>query len=490
MANTLTVLVQADPFAGTASKAAKYVPQPDKGMTVQSNGTSVLFDNPKQAPETGSTGALLLEELRTAPRPILGVAVKPNTPAYAQVVTKDDRVIDLWSSSKFEPAGNGTSNNFVIKQKGKAWTGWFLQSVREDRMEKTQLVETFGDSYLYTYGEKPRSLTFQGILLNTDDYDWRADFWQNWEDNFRASKLVEKQARMYVRFDDILVEGYPINASVGQTSDSPNMMSFSFMFFVTNYVYLRMTSPRQSQQVRPYVATTNLNLASDQSLATINLQRQLTGFGAKLETVLNTASQAGLSELVRDKILTPGPDGSISKYQYLGYLAASGGIGLGFDALRAVRNSPQGALTTLATGSIQLAANLTKYLVAANVTEKSGMSLGEFNYWFGRASQLILFTTDLVESITIAATTGADGRPTNAGIASDAVASYARGLLVEGSADRIIDRLAYTLTTITSEALSPKPAASVTISFDSAEQALEKDKKSPNQPVNTLTLGL
>ena len=50
-----------------------------------------------------------------------------------------------------------------------AWTDWILQGVREARMEKTQVVETFGDSYLYAFGEKPRVLAFQGLLMNTAD---------------------------------------------------------------------------------------------------------------------------------------------------------------------------------------------------------------------------------------------------------------------------------------------------------------------------------
>jgi hypothetical protein len=59
------------------------------------------------------------------------------------------------------------------------WTDWLLQTVRETRMEKTQVVETFGDTYFYALGQKPRALVFQGLLMNTVDYNWRSVFWAN-----------------------------------------------------------------------------------------------------------------------------------------------------------------------------------------------------------------------------------------------------------------------------------------------------------------------
>jgi hypothetical protein len=131
-----------------------------------------------------------------------------------------------------------------------AWTDWLLQSVRESRVEKTQIVETFGDTYLYAFGQKPRALVFNGILMNTTDYNWRAVFWQNWDNFFRATRLIEKNARMYISWDDLVVEGYPINAVCNQTVDSPNALTFSFNFFVTRYINVDADSGFQRNRFR------------------------------------------------------------------------------------------------------------------------------------------------------------------------------------------------------------------------------------------------
>jgi len=126
-----------------------------------------------------------------------------------------------------DPDGNPNST---------AWTDWILQAVREQRVEKTQVVETFGDTYLYAFGERPRALEFKGLLMNSLDYNWRAVFWENWDKFFRATKLIEQNCRMYIGWEDIIVEGYPLNASAAETADSPNAMTFSFTFYVTNYI--------------------------------------------------------------------------------------------------------------------------------------------------------------------------------------------------------------------------------------------------------------
>jgi len=41
---------------------------------------------------------------------------------------------------------------------------------------------------------------------------------------------------MYIGWDDVLVEGYPINAAASETAESPNAMTFQFTFYVTNYI--------------------------------------------------------------------------------------------------------------------------------------------------------------------------------------------------------------------------------------------------------------
>ena len=231
----------------------------------------------------------LQSHVENVSRPTNGIVAKPNTHAFAQVIAGDGKVIKCFNNiglpmgpevsgyylqdafnidgglKKEEPMDAnalaraaleqtfGGANIFGEEKQAKAlqpdsdplspiWTDWILQSVQESRIEKTQVVETFGDSYFYAFGQRPRSINFQGLLMNTTDYNWRSVFWKNWDEFFRATKLVERNARLVLQWDEIIVEGYPINAVCNEVADSPNAMKFSFSLFVTNYVNLAAQS--------------------------------------------------------------------------------------------------------------------------------------------------------------------------------------------------------------------------------------------------------
>lgn len=226
-------------------------------------------------------------------RPVYGIMAKPNTHAYVQVIGPNGNTIKCFNNvgipmnhnqfgyyltdglKKKDEKGyfDSVADTFNSKvkafadafrtQKGEqrklvpgkpgenksaVWTDWILQSVQESRVEKTQVVETFGDSYFYAFGQKPRSIAFSGLLMNTVDYNWRSIFWKNWDEYFRATKLVERGARVYIQWDEIIVEGYPINAICSEVADSPNAMKFSFTLFVTRYVNLSAQSGFLTQQ--------------------------------------------------------------------------------------------------------------------------------------------------------------------------------------------------------------------------------------------------
>ena len=223
----------------------------------------------------------------TVGRPSNGILAKPNTHAFVQVLGPTGQVVNCFNNigrnnrgedadsllassgyylsdrNKFDPAdsdagdvigaqlagawedmksmvglGDDGGDPAVSPGSAKApiWTDWILQSVNESRVEKTQVVETFGDSYFYVFGERPRSISFSGVLMNTTDYNWRSIFWKNWDEYFRATKLVESGNTLYIQWDDIIVAGYPVNAMCNEVADSPNALRFSFNLFVTDYL--------------------------------------------------------------------------------------------------------------------------------------------------------------------------------------------------------------------------------------------------------------
>ena len=302
MSKTPLVLIEPDAFIGTANTVSAYIPQYGQSSK----------DTLKNQAEAATARGWDLNDIATVSRPVNGMSVKPNTHAFVQVLRENGTPVYLfnqlgvglgkseeqlslsgqygsgkygdkdekYTQQKLEDVVAGAGGGTYLKGGGEslinipvpnlsfgstppkedkpdqpktppnkaAWTDWILQSVREQRMERTQVVETFGDTYLYAFGERPRALQFQGLLLNSLDYNWRAVFWENWDRYFRATKLIELGARMYIGWEDIIVEGYPINAAAAETADSPNAMTFQFTFYVTNYINTSAQSGFMAQQ--------------------------------------------------------------------------------------------------------------------------------------------------------------------------------------------------------------------------------------------------
>lgn len=154
-------------------------------------------------------------------RPLRGIEIKDDTHAYLKLIRVDGVEIPLADSS----AEGGTS---------KSYANFILQSVQEQRMERHQIVETFGDTYLFLFGESPRFLNISAMLVNSLDFNWKAEFMQNYELYLRGTKAVEQGARTYLFYDQNIIEGYILNCQVSEDANTPHVVPLSFQLFVTN----------------------------------------------------------------------------------------------------------------------------------------------------------------------------------------------------------------------------------------------------------------
>lgn len=163
-------------------------------------------------------------------RPTRGIVAKPNTYASLRVITATGEDLPfLDSSSYITDNGIGYSTNYY---------NFMITTVQDQRAEKSQIVETFGEDYIYFFGERPRFLAVQGVLLNTADFNWKNEFWTNYERLLRGTRLAELNARMYFYFDDVIVEGFMMGATQTYASENPHMLPLTFQMFVTNYIEL------------------------------------------------------------------------------------------------------------------------------------------------------------------------------------------------------------------------------------------------------------
>jgi hypothetical protein len=154
-------------------------------------------------------------------RPLRGLEVKEDTYACLKVLRSDGSEVRFMDSS--DASGTSTSySNFI------------LQSVQEQHMEKHQIIETFGDAYIYFFGEAPQFLDVQAVLINSNDFNWEAEWWANWNTVLRGSKSCENGARTYLFYDDNVVEGYMLLSSANKISTEPFQVNMTFRMFVSS----------------------------------------------------------------------------------------------------------------------------------------------------------------------------------------------------------------------------------------------------------------
>lgn len=215
-----------------------------------------------------------------ARRPLRGLEIKDDTYAIIKVVNAAGTEIPLIDSG----SPSGFSNQY---------TNFILQSVSEARMEKHQIVETFGESYIFFFGESPRFLDVQAVLVDSQDFNWYAEFWENYNQYLRGTKSVEMGARTYLFYDDNIVEGYMLQAQAQKVSDAPLMARLSFRLYLTSYQNISFVGdpnfPVRGSIILPGgVSDVNL-LTEDPSAyaATLGANLQQLGFGGG-----NTLSQA------------------------------------------------------------------------------------------------------------------------------------------------------------------------------------------------------
>jgi hypothetical protein len=228
-------------------------------------------------------------------RPLRGIEIKEDTYATMKVIDSVGRDLPLINSSSpsADEQGVGVSDHYA---------NFIITMIQEVRVEKSQIVETFGEDFIFFFGERPRTLNIQGVVFNTNDFNWKSEFWENYENNLRGTRLLENNARLYLYFDDVVVEGYILTATMSMSAETPYHLPLQFQLFVTNYAFLSnvgsVTFPGRSFQEVPEAEFTadstngrnyGLSVASDAITATA-LPSLHTG-GGGLNSFLASAAQ-------------------------------------------------------------------------------------------------------------------------------------------------------------------------------------------------------
>lgn len=186
-------------------------------------------------------------------RPVRGIQIKEDSFATMRVVAgsgKSVPIIDA-GSRRIDPA---TNKIFEVdgKRATDIYSNFFLQNITEERAEKQQILETFGEPFIFLFGERARMITFSGILVNTFDFNWEAEWWWNYDHYLRGTRCVENDARVFLAFDETLVTGYITASAASKNAQEKNWVNFQFQMFVTSYTnFSRIGNPNAIPGIVP-----------------------------------------------------------------------------------------------------------------------------------------------------------------------------------------------------------------------------------------------
>jgi len=113
-------------------------------------------------------------------------------------------------------------------------TKFFLEQVQENREEKVQVIDTFGEWIAFFFGKKPEVYSYAGTLLNAENHNWKDEFQENYEHFLRGSQAVQNRATMVLQYDSVMVEGYMLNCSISMNAMADKAVPFTFNLLVIN----------------------------------------------------------------------------------------------------------------------------------------------------------------------------------------------------------------------------------------------------------------
>jgi hypothetical protein len=126
-----------------------------------------------------------------------------------------------------KPKGKTTSADLIP-----AYTKFILDSVQESHTERSQIVETFGDFYVFMFGQRPPVYNFSGTLINAKNASWVTDFMYMYELYLRGSRCVDNNAVAIITYGGRQIEGLILNTSNQTMAATEAGVPFQFSIVV------------------------------------------------------------------------------------------------------------------------------------------------------------------------------------------------------------------------------------------------------------------
>lgn len=158
-------------------------------------------------------------------------------------------------------------------------TQFFLEAVQEQKDEKFQVVQTFGQDTYFFFGQRPSVYNFSGTLLNAVNQDWKNLWHLNYDNFLRGTKCVERSAYVFIQYDNVMCQGYIVSTTTRQTGAEDKSVPFAFQMVIIKRDALNAQALLQQRQ------------AETGSLSTLE-----TGLLDSLTQAANIAQSSGFPE--------------------------------------------------------------------------------------------------------------------------------------------------------------------------------------------------
>lgn len=118
---------------------------------------------------------------------------------------------------------------------------FILEGVNEQHAERSQIVETFGDFYVFLFGERPPMYNFTGTLINSKNANWVSDFKYYYDAYLRGTKCVENSARLVITYGGRQIEGFMLSMQTATDATVEKGVKLSFPVVVTKKSFIQFS---------------------------------------------------------------------------------------------------------------------------------------------------------------------------------------------------------------------------------------------------------
>jgi hypothetical protein len=220
------------------------------------------------------------------------------------------KLVDVSKIKNTDP--NADNQQILIPE----YTKFFLDGVREAEQEKVQIVETFSNYYSFFYGKKPPVYTFSGFLLNFINYNWLNEFMYLYENFWRGTKAVERNARIFLTYNYQQVQGYIINVNTNLNATTDKGAPFSISVLVTRRLIFSPSPDYTSDSLIPRSDSGLINTAADPNSKIITTEYLKAAAPADGNTNLDGSNRENGNRTFKDA-LDSSPKNSFGSFQRL-----------------------------------------------------------------------------------------------------------------------------------------------------------------------------